>query len=305
MKFRNYKGGEELQIRDYTILQPLDEAKHSKNYLARDGDGESVILKISKTFDDNHMLLQEARNFRLYSEVAELYDGDDDCDERGSSPSKYDLLFAKLEETFLEESQHDRRINIFSIRDINYNDLVPLSELHEKVKIDLRTSSWILGRLLKWYAFQAEVHRFMEENEKQFTYVSKEPEYYNFDPKDFLICPAKSRLIFYNGFTTKWSLNGWSNNSPKIISQYILDWVKTEKVKDAEKDYLKALHELVEKNTLTCRQFNYEEKDYESILNEIYKIISNSFGISYYPFTYCDKDDPKTWKKIEDTVEQL
>lgn len=69
----------------------------------------------------------------------------------------YDRLFPGVVDSFISpEEQGRRRVNILIFRKINsITKLVPLSNLREKdrLRVDLETSAWIMGRLLKLIAF--------------------------------------------------------------------------------------------------------------------------------------------------------
>ncbi len=65
----------------------------------------------------------------------------------------YHFTFPNIVETFVSAEQESRRVLILSLDDIanNVGELVPLShlEMKEHVRIDQRTSAWIMGKLLK------------------------------------------------------------------------------------------------------------------------------------------------------------
>lgn len=64
----------------------------------------------------------------------------------------YQLCFPKVVDTFIGADQGGRKINILSFRHVKkVGDIVPLINITEKdgLRIDLRTSVWIMGRLLK------------------------------------------------------------------------------------------------------------------------------------------------------------
>ncbi len=68
----------------------------------------------------------------------------------------YQLHFPELLDTFICREQGDRRINILAFRNVEgMSQMVPLSSIVEKdhLRIDLRTSAWILGKLLKLLTF--------------------------------------------------------------------------------------------------------------------------------------------------------
>lgn len=64
----------------------------------------------------------------------------------------YQLLFPELVDSFISSSQGDRKVNILAFRHVEkVGDIIPLINITEKdkLRVDLRTSAWIMGRLLK------------------------------------------------------------------------------------------------------------------------------------------------------------
>jgi len=68
----------------------------------------------------------------------------------------YDRLFPVLIDSFVAEDQGNRRVNILAFTEVDdIEQLVPLSNLANKdhQRVELRSSAWILGRLLKLLDF--------------------------------------------------------------------------------------------------------------------------------------------------------
>lgn len=68
----------------------------------------------------------------------------------------YDLGFPKVVDSFICPDQGDRRINILAFRNVErVAQVAPLSNLWKKdlLRVDLRTSAWILGKILKMLTF--------------------------------------------------------------------------------------------------------------------------------------------------------
>jgi hypothetical protein len=73
-----------------------------------------------------------------------------------SRPLNYDLQFPEVLDCFVSAEQGGRRILIVAFRNVEkVTDLVPLSNLTSKnrLRVDLRTSVWIAGKLLKLLTF--------------------------------------------------------------------------------------------------------------------------------------------------------
>ena len=73
-----------------------------------------------------------------------------------ANPLNYKLAFPELIETFICPEQGERRINILAFRGVEkINQMVPLIGItvKDKLRVDLRTSAWIMGKLLKLLVF--------------------------------------------------------------------------------------------------------------------------------------------------------
>lgn len=68
----------------------------------------------------------------------------------------YKLGFPELVDSFIFQEQGGRQINILAFRNVEkVIDMVPLVNITaiDRVRIDLRTSAWIMGKLIKLFAF--------------------------------------------------------------------------------------------------------------------------------------------------------
>ncbi|MCA9309140.1 hypothetical protein KC973_02070 [Candidatus Saccharibacteria bacterium] len=86
------------------------------------------------------------------AEYEELYLADG-----GSTPLSYDRLFPQVVDSFVVAEQDARRVNILAFTDVETDQLFPLSNVERaRQRVDLRSSAWVLGRLLKLLAFTHE-----------------------------------------------------------------------------------------------------------------------------------------------------
>lgn len=264
-----------MKVRDIEVGSLIAEAPKFRIYLGTTGDKQSVILKVAKTFEDGETLAKEAGKFNILSnfheQVAE-FEAD-----QGKNSSHYDWLFANLLSSFMEPSQGDRRINVFTIPDINLDKLIPLKKLHKEVEIDTRTSIWILGRFFKFYSFFELLAANGNENI---------PKYPVFSPDDYLIGPKEHRLIYYN-FSGEIA-DVIANDFVGTISKFILEWVV---IGDdpAEQEYFELLQNLA----------GIGRDTFEKAHGDLYRLIKSLWGIQYYPFTYRDRSTIN-WKKIKE-----
>lgn len=122
-------------------------------YLTLLPTGRSGVLKVAVDSEQNDALNNEAvalKMLRVRAEEAEATN-------QGGKPYNFDLFFPDLVETFVSPTQGERRINILGFPEAIevFTQLTPVSQIREAegVRVDPRTSAWILGKLLKVLAF--------------------------------------------------------------------------------------------------------------------------------------------------------
>lgn len=206
-----------LRVKNIEVWNRIGEASKFRIYSGKTDNGEQVILKVAKKFEDGDILAEEASKFNILrtfeTQVSLLQK------QQGHTNSHYDWLFANLNSSFMEPTQGDRRINVFMIPDIDLNKLIPLTKLHDKIEIDVRTSAWILGRFLKFYSF-FELLAASEDDS-----VAKYP---LFSPDDYLIGPENHRLIYYNFSGDMADVVAF--DFVKAITKFVLDWTVIKRI---------------------------------------------------------------------------
>ena len=122
-----------------------------------EGEREQCLLIISTSPDQNGKLdrwvyiLRELK--RISDEIEEEYAR---VKSGSKSPLNYEIQFPHVVDSFISAEQGGRRIIILSFRKVeDVRKLVPLGNLTSKDRrrVDLRTSVWIVGKLLKLLAF--------------------------------------------------------------------------------------------------------------------------------------------------------
>ncbi len=267
-----------MKVRNYEVGTLIGESSKFRIYLGKSGE-EQVVIKVAKTFEDGENLAEEASWFNvLRAFIAQVERMQNDL---GSTNAHYDWLFAHLKSSFLESTQQDRRINVLEIIDVDFNKLIPLPKLCSQTKIDARTSVWILGRFLKMYSFYE-----LLANSGDNPIV----QYANFSPGDYFIGPERHRLIYYNhsGHVADVAANDYVIT----IAKFILDWVLAKDEESAEQKYFELLNDFAAKGRTTCSEAHAE----------LYRLVSELWGIQYYPFTYCDQESGR-WKTIKEEKE--
>ena len=267
------EGVRTTKVRDFEVKNRIGESDKYRVYLGEKADGSSVVLKVAKTFEDGDVLAFEAGKFNTMKTVeAEI--------RRFQNPTKendshYDWLFAKLEASFIEQSQGGRRINVYSLPDVDFDKLIPLSKLMAKIEVDAKTSAWILGRIFKLYGF----FELIAVANDQSTI-----EYPVFSIGDYLIEPEKHRVIFYN-FPEK-NVDVVANDYVKEIAKTFLEWAVIE---EEDKAYRELLENLARDGSMT----------FEAAHKMMYAVIEELWGRKYHTFTYRDKGT-LIWKNLKE-----
>lgn len=254
-----------MKVKNIEVGPLIGVAPKFRVYPGKTDDGKSVILKVAKTFEDGDALMDDASKFTRLSafekELAKF-----EMEQNGSN-SHYDWLFAHLESSFLEPTQNDRRINVYTAPGIEIDKLIPLSKLRLDTEIDARTSIWILGRLFKFYSL-FELQAASEERAS--------PRYPNFWLDDFLIAPKEHRLVYYNYSGEYDSL--FANEDVKKISYYIKKWAVCGE-DPAEQEYLALLEDFE----------NSGRKSFAEAHRELYALVERNWGFKYHPFTHREQ----------------
>lgn len=116
-----------------------------------------MYFKIASTKAHNGLLDKEAYILETLKKEADLTEAEYARINPDKPPLNYHFLFPSLVESFISEEQNKRRVNILGFFDVSkkLSDLVPLSHVvkRDRVRIDPRTSAWILGKLLKMLDF--------------------------------------------------------------------------------------------------------------------------------------------------------
>lgn len=136
----------------YALMKPLGRTSTYGVYLVTDtADGSWYMLKVSVDAFGNGRLDREALILKdIQAEVERLRS----TEKPGASGGalRYEKCFPRLRESFLFKEQGNRRVNIIEIPDTEtVGSLVPIEQwrTRERVRIDPKSSAWIMGRLLK------------------------------------------------------------------------------------------------------------------------------------------------------------
>lgn len=126
-------------------------------YECQPPDRTNAILKIAKTIAENGLLDREAYILQLLRDGAKSLEEEYAVATGGTNPPLNNhFFFPNLIETFTVSDQENRRVLLLQFPDISkkLSDLVPLSYItKDRLRVDPRTSAWILGKLLKLLVF--------------------------------------------------------------------------------------------------------------------------------------------------------
>jgi hypothetical protein len=142
----------------YQIGDRVAETDDYRLYLCKqEGTGRQCLLQIAKAIEKNGGLARAAyilgelkrRAYELEAEYALVRTNP-------NSLLNYQLGFPELVDSFICQEQGGRQINILAFRDVeDVSKMVPLTNITEKdqLRVDIRTSAWIMGKILKMLAF--------------------------------------------------------------------------------------------------------------------------------------------------------
>lgn len=190
----------------------------------------------------------------------------------------YDWLMPVLIESFVCESQGRRQVNILSFAGIDAGEFMPLSQIPEKgQRVDLKTSAWIIGRMLKLLGFviQAQIS-------------------VSFKTEKFLIGPKEHHLVLLD-WTNAREVFGDNREGVNLnilrIGECGLNliganfdktgWQYNYPIEENEREYIAFLHRMA---TLS-QNFYRSRRDALDVHRMFYNVVEQVWGKAYHPFT--------------------
>lgn len=141
----------------YVIGEELGHDDRFKLYQCSSGKDVSSILKIARRTAFNGLLDREKFVLETMSQEAMEIETEYQKIQNDGKFMNYHFYFPKLLESFISAEQGNSRINIVSFAHIakSLTELTPIGHLlsRENVRVDPRSSAWILGKLLKLLVF--------------------------------------------------------------------------------------------------------------------------------------------------------
>jgi hypothetical protein len=137
----------------YQVLQKLAVASHFNLYQCILNSGQLGVIKVAASQSDNQALDREALMLKtMYDEAHKI-----ETEKKSGQLYNYHLFFPELIESFISESQNNRRINILGFPDVikDVGQLTSVSNIIEKDQeyVDPKTGAWFLGKTLKVAGF--------------------------------------------------------------------------------------------------------------------------------------------------------
>lgn len=141
--------------RSYVVGQEVARAPRYNLYMCTTKDGRECLLQVAASQEFNGSLDCEVYVLKTLKTSADALQEEYARD----NPDKflnYDLGFPEVVDSFVCSEQGNRRINILAFRNVSQvSKMVPISGIvkRDKLRVDLKTSAWIMGKLLKMLSF--------------------------------------------------------------------------------------------------------------------------------------------------------
>ena len=153
------KGEKQMETDEkYVVGKALGETEDFRLYQCSIPTGGVGILKIAASVANNGVLDREA--FILQTLRDEAVRLEEEYAKVKTDPKRllnYQIMFPNLVHSFISEDEGGRRINVVNFNHVgdDIGRLVPINHLvsRDHIRVDPRTSAWILGKLLKLLVF--------------------------------------------------------------------------------------------------------------------------------------------------------
>lgn len=145
-------------LNNYRVIKKVAVSKYYHLYLCiQEETKRQCLLQIASTVEYNGKIQRVAYILgELESHADKLEAKYEKVKTDPNVLLNYKLGFPELMDSFISQEQGNRQINILAFRNVeDISDMVPLVNITAKdhLRIDLRTSAWIMGRALKMLAF--------------------------------------------------------------------------------------------------------------------------------------------------------
>lgn len=144
--------------RSYAVGKMVAETERYRLYLCRpSGEAADHLLQVATAVEHNAALERAVYILdKLFREAERIEEEYSRVKQNPNHFVNYQLAFPEVVDTFVPAGQGGRRVNILRFRGVDdVRKMVPLHNLvyRDRLRVDLRTSAWIMGKLLKILAF--------------------------------------------------------------------------------------------------------------------------------------------------------
>jgi hypothetical protein len=142
----------------YEVGKKVAEAGNYRLYLcSQNGTNRQCLLQIATSPEHNGALQRAVYILKELKRRADEVEAEyADVKKDSKIFLNYDLGFPEIVDSFVYSEQGGRQINILEFKNVeDVGSMVPLINITKKdrLRVDLKTSAWIMGKLLKLYSF--------------------------------------------------------------------------------------------------------------------------------------------------------
>lgn len=267
------------QTHAYDVLKALAKAPWANYYLCRDMATERwMVLMIASSLEHNGVLDRVKYGLGRMKDYADAYEETYAEQQRlaGVTDLKllhYDWLFPQVYDAFLAPEQGNRRVLILDFPDANLASGIPLMQIEQNnLRVDLKTSAWMMGRILKLLSFLQESDIWVSTAGEEYFFVPDQHRLMVLDYSTLFLQlnPSPGRYIanlrsgtrmILNTLGVKWRAKYWDYD-------YELE-------DEAEQRYLNCLD-----NLYFCSPHSMTEAH-----QDFYKVVHGLWGRKFHPFT--------------------
>lgn len=139
---------------NYEIVRKLGGSKCINYHICRNKADEWLILAIAAMAEHNAVIDRTEYLLSRLFDYSEKYEREFAKQAQPGRRIHYDWLFPQVVEQLTLPEQGERRVNILHFPEVDLRQAFALMQITEKgQRVDLKTSAWIMGRLLKLLSF--------------------------------------------------------------------------------------------------------------------------------------------------------
>lgn len=262
---------------NYELVRHLAKNQRLNYHICADSAGVWKILAVAAALEQNSMLDRIEYILRRLEEISGKYEADYEEKFHDGRKLHYNWLIPKVEEVLTPSQTNGRHVDVLSFPDLDLEKTVVLTSiLRENQRVDLRTSVWMMGRMLK-------LSGFLFENGIEVS----------FSLDRFLLEPEKHRLILLDWTDAKigeeiseakvcYHLKVMAEGILTLLGAEQKDgvWKYEYELQENEERYIRCLNRIYN-GKFSMNAFDAHEKFYD--------IVDDIWGIKYHPFTAHEK----------------